>query len=865
MLGEIVFSLMKMKVLPINSILPDLRMALRQGRHAVLQAPPGAGKTTGIPPALLDEPWLAGRRIIMLEPRRLAARAAAERMASLLGERVGQTVGYRIRLDSKVGPHTRIEVVTEGILTRRIQNDPTLSGVGLVIFDEFHERSIHADLGLALCLDAQTALREDLRLLVMSATLAGGPVAALIGNAPIITGHGQSFPVETRYTPISSPSVRTGALSVQEREVVRVILTALREDAGDLLVFLPGTPEIRRTERLLKEAALGPDIIIAPLAGTLCREAQDQAVQPPPPGMRKIVLATSVAETSLTIEGVRVVIDSGCMRVARFDPRSDMTRLETVRVTRAAADQRRGRAGRTAPGICYRLWRPEDEAGFAPFNEPEIRQADMTPLALELALWGIADPGQLSWLDAPPEAAFARGRALLADLDALDGNGMITEEGRRLAAFGLHPRLAHMLRASARIGLGRLACETAALLSERDIIRDQFGPRSADLRLRLEILHALRDKTGVRFNADMPLARRILELALRLEDQLEHTLGPLASLPSAQEASPAALLDQIGLVLAFAYPDRIARRRAGTHGKYLLSGGRGAWLPETDPLSREEFLVVAELDGAVKESQIFLAVPIDVTSLEDHFAGHITIDDFSGWDDSAQAVVSRRRHVLGRLVLRETPLRSPGKETVARALLEGILSNGLEALPWTKEARVLRARIAFLQRIAPEPDAWPDVSDAGLLDSLEHWLMPFVTDMTRLTQLQNIDLKHALKTLLTREQQHRLDALAPTHIEVPSGSRIPLDYENADIPILAVRLQEMFGCTVTPVIAGGIPVMLHLLSPAGRPIQVTRDLASFWETTYASVRKDLRGRYPRHHWPDNPLEAVPTKRAKPRK
>jgi len=847
-----------MPQLPIEAILPELKAVLARGSAAVVQAPPGAGKTTYVPLALMHEEWLEGRTILMLEPRRLAARVAAARMAALIDEPVGRTVGYRIRLDSKVGPQTRIEVLTEGILTRRIQDDPVLEGVGLVIFDEFHERSLHADLGLALCLDSQAAVRRDLRIVVMSATLEGVAVAGLLGQAPVLRASGRTYAVVTRYLPPARMDVREGGFAVPERDVVRAVQAALAEHAGNVLVFLPGAPEIRRVADLLVESGLGPDTIVAPLYGMLPREAQDRAIGAPPRDKRKVVLSSALAETSLTIEGITVVIDSGLMRVPRYDLHSGLTRLQTIRVSRASADQRRGRAGRTAPGFCYRLWRIEDDARLAPFSDPEIKNADMAPLALELAQWGVSDPTSLAWLDPPPPAAFKQAIELLKELDAVDAQGRITDMGRRMAAFGLHPRLAHMLIQAERVGLGRLACRIAALLSERDILKGDASSRQADLRARLDVLYGLDGRTRHDPQAagvDAALSRRVLELARSLEKNLD---------AAGAGRHGGDNVDQAGLVLAFAYPDRIARRRQGLKGKYLLSGGRGAWLPVTDPLAGEEFIVAAEMDGHPRAARVFLAAPIDPNAIEKHFGAHIVSEDFSGWDDDAQAVSAYRRRKLGQVVLTETALSRPDRADTVRALLEGVRKGGLEVLPWSKAARALRARIAFVARISPGPHAWPDMSDEGLLSALEQWLAPSLEGMLRLNDLQALDLADVLMNRLDWEHRRRLDELAPTHIRVPSGSRIPVDYESGDDPALSVRLQELFGCATTPTVAGGIPVVLHLLSPAHRPIQVTRDLAGFWRTTYAEVRKDLRGRYPRHHWPENPLEARATSRAKPR-
>jgi ATP-dependent helicase HrpB len=824
-----------MEALPIEPVIPPLKAALRDAGAAVLQAPPGAGKTTRVPLALLDEPWLGGK-IVMLEPRRLAARAAAARMAQTLGERVGATVGYRVRMDTRVGPQTRIEVVTEGVLTRMLQSDPSLEGVGLVIFDEFHERSLHADLGLALTLQSRAVLRDDLRVLVMSATLEGGPVAALLGDAPIVTSEGRSHPVETRYLP-------RPVEGHSEPAVARTVRTALADHDGDLLVFLPGAGEIRRVEGLLADEDLGPGVRVAPLHGTLGQDAQDAAVAPSRRGERKVVLATSIAETSLTIEGVRVVVDGGWMRVPRFGPRTGMTRLETVRVTRASADQRRGRAGRVGPGVCYRLWTEGEQAALVPHGVPEILEADLAPLALELAAWGVRDPAELAWLDPPAAAAYAQARELLSQLGALDPSGIITAHGRRMAAMGLHPRLAHMALRATELGQGGLACELAALLGNRDVFRPRDGvPPDADVRLRVEALRGGRVPASV----DHDAVRRVREEAR----QLARGLGIRAGEGSAEAA---------GILLALAYPDRIAQRRQGGGGRFLLRNGRGAAFAHPQPLAEAAYVVAAELAGHGRESRVYLAAPVDLADLEAHFADQLETQETVVWDDEAGAVRARRRERLGALVLRESPLSDPDPELVTAALLEGIRARGIGALPWTRVARQLQERLVFLRHSDP---SWPDASDEGLLASLEEWLAPYLAGATSLARL---DLASILESMLAWDQRRRLDEQAPTHVEVPSGSRIPVDYSDPDAPVLAVRLQEVFGWTETPRIAGGrVPLTLHLLSPARRPVQVTRDLASFWRTTYFDVKKDLKGRYPKHYWPDDPLAATPTHRVKPR-
>jgi len=748
--------------LPIEAVLPEVRRALGRGRALVLQAPPGAGKTTCVPLALLDEPWLGAGRIVLLEPRRLAARAAAARMAALLGEAVGETVGYRIRLDSKVGPRTRIEVVTEGILTRRLQSDPALSGVGAVLFDEFHERSLHADLGLALCLEAQAALRPDLRLVAMSATLDGEPVARLMGGAPVVTGVGRAHAVETRYAE-PAPGRRF------EDHVAATARRALAEAAdGDVLVFLPGEAEIRRVLARLEECGLGPEVLLAPLFGALPRTAQDAALAPAPPGRRKVVLATAIAETSLTIEGVRVVVDGGLARAPRFDPRTGMTRLETVRVSQASADQRRGRAGRLGPGVCYRLWREAEHRLLPPFSPPEIVQADLAPLALELAAWGAADPADLAWLDPPPAAAFAQACGLLAWLGAVDEAGRIKPHGRRMAELPLHPRLAHMVLTAIPHGLGGLACDVAALLADRDVLRGP-GAREADLRTRLAALADPRGEGGV--------DRGARQRAVAAARQWRRRLG-LGTEPG----NPA----RAGAVLALAYPDRIAQRRSAA-GHYRLRNGRGAVLPPEDPLASADWLAVADLDDAGRDARIHLAAPLDRAEVDALFGDAVAAADEVWWDDAAEGVAARRRHRLGALVLRDEPLADPPPERVAAALLDLVRTRGPDALPWTPALRQWRARVMLLRTAGAPPGDWPDLSDAALLEGLDDWLGPYLHGLPRRRPWAALDLGAALRGLLSWPQQRALDEAAPTHLTVPSGSRLALDYTAPEGPVLAVK------------------------------------------------------------------------------
>jgi ATP-dependent helicase HrpB len=802
-----------MSSLPVDEALPRLKAALVAHTAAVLVAPPGAGKTTRVPLALLDAPWLGGRKIVMQEPRRLAARAAARRMAATLGEPVGETVGYRVRFDSKVGPRTRIEVVTDGLFLRMLQDDPSLEGIGCVIFDELHERGLETDLSFALVRESQTALREDLRVIAMSATLDPGPVADRLGGAPLVESAGRMFPVETRYLDREA----SGRI---EDTVASAVRGALAQEGGSALVFLPGVREIRRVEERL--SGLGATVDVAPLFGDLAPAEQDRAIAPSPPGRRKVVLATSIAETSLTIEGVRIVIDGGQMRVPRFSPRSGMTRLETVRVSQASADQRRGRAGRLEPGVCYRLWSEEAQRGLLPFTAPEILDADLAPLALELAAWGVNDAGSLPWLTPPPPASLATARALLLDLGAIEPSGAITAHGRAMVRLGQHPRLAHLVLKGRDLRQGKVAALIAAILGERDFLRE----RDVDLRHRVDI--ALGGRAP----------RLIQEAARRLTPR------------DAQNETPDSSMT--GALLALAYPDRIGRRRAATANRYLLSGGRGAVLPEGDPMSNSEFLVVAETDGAAQDARVFLAAAITAGEIEELYGERIVDEELVDWrGDNLQA---RRRRRLGALVIEDKPIARLDPEKVKGAMLARLRQRGL---PWTDELRAWRERIAFLRH---GDESWPDLSDDALLASADEWLAPFVDGAAR-----RVDFAAAVKTLVPWDRQRQVEALAPTHIEVPSGSHIPIDYANPAEPTLSVRLQEMFGLTDTPRVAGGkVPVLIHLLSPARRPVQVTRDLASFWTSGYKAVKAELKGRYPRHYWPDDPLIAEPTARAKPR-
>ncbi len=844
-----------MNSLPIDVLLPELCQALALRDEAVLEAPPGAGKTTRVPLALLTQPWLAGQSIIMLEPRRLAARAAAERLASELGEAVGETVGYRIRLDSKVGPRTRIEVVTEGILARRLQDDPALEGVGLVIFDEYHERSLDADLALALCLNGRAMFRGadsgelPLKVLLMSATLEGERLAGLLGDAPVLRSEGRMFPVDIRW----GAPWQTGEWL--EPKVLQCVLQALADESGSLLVFLPGQAEIRRVNEQLAESLAGRrDVLLCPLHGELDLSAQRAAIEPAPPGLRKVVLATNIAETSLTIDGVRVVIDAGLARVPRFDPNSGMTRLDTQRISRASATQRSGRAGRLQPGVCYRLWSQAQHEQLAAYGTAEMLQADLAGLALQLVRWGV-QPAELVWLDPPPAAAYAQALELLARLGAVDSQGKLTVHGQAMAELPTHPRIAHLLLRGQELGLGPLACDLAALLGERDILRGA----GADLHSRLALLageqRAARGAQGS--------VQRARQLARQFQGYLK------------RRSSPHAVSDPehprwLGALLAFAYPDRIAQQRRAGGAEYRLANGRAALFAEADGLMKHSWLVVADLGSrqGQREERIYLAAELEPQLFEGVLAEQVSNLEVLDWDEREGALRAERQRKVGELVLSREALTGLDAQQRSRAMLGLVRRKGLALLPWTPELRQWQARVALLRTLdlaSKDVSEWPDVSDATLLATLENWLQPYLDNVTRLSHFANLDLPSLLLNLLPWPLPQRLDELAPRSVQVPSGSRISLDYSEQP-PVLAVRLQELFGLADTPRIAGGRQVVkLHLLSPARRPVQVTQDLANFWRSTYAEVKKDLKGRYPKHYWPDDPLIAEPTARAKPRK
>jgi len=842
--------------LPIDAALPRLTAALRASNAAVLVAPPGAGKTTRVPLVLCDEPWANDKKILVLEPRRLAARAAAARMASTLGEQVGDIVGLRVRFGSKVSKRTRIEVITEGVFTRLVLDDPSLEGVAAVLFDEFHERSLDADLGLALARDVQQGLRDDLKILVMSATLDGARVAALLGGASVVESEGRAFPVETRYLG-RDPRARI------ENQVAEATLRALRAEQGSLLVFLPGAAEIRHTETLLKERVADKSVDIVALFGALDAREQDRAISPAPAGRRKVVLATSIAETSLTIEGVRVVIDSGLSRVPRYEPDVGLTRLETVRVSRAAADQRRGRAGRTEPGVCYRLWDEPQTGSLEPYTRPEILSADLSSFVLDLAQWGASDPGKLAFLDPPPQAALSEAKALLTELGVIDAQGRITDEGRKLRALPLPPRLARMVVDAATEGAGDLAAMIAAVLTERGL-----GGDDPDLRHRLDQLHRDRSRRAEDARA---MVKRWAQIAT---PQAQPTPCPVYRGGVGRGAPPGELRsstppasgggeESVGAILALAYPDRIAKNRGGSSGSFLLANGRGGAVDAASPLAHEPFLAVAELAGSATASRIILAAPIALDEIEARFAGKIEDRETVTFNAASASLRARRSRRLDALVLSEQIKAVEPSADSARLLAEGIAALGIGKLPWSKAQLQLRDRVQFLRKA--EGEEWPDLADDALARAAADWLAPFLSSKTALAQIGADDLSAALDALLLWSLRKRLDAEAPTHFTAPTGSTVPIDYNAEQGPTVSIRVQELFGLANHPSIAGGrVPLVIELLSPAHRPVQVTRDLPGFWRGSYKDVKTDLRGRYPKHPWPDDPLHAPATRRAKRR-
>ncbi|MCR6502947.1 ATP-dependent helicase HrpB [Shinella sp. CPCC 101442] len=810
--------------LPITDVLPDLGAALSAGARAVLSAPPGAGKTTLVPLYLLDQAWRGDGKIILLEPRRLAARAAAGRMASLLGEKVGETVGYRMRLDNRVSSRTRIEVVTEGVFARMILDDPELSGVSAVLFDEFHERSLDADFGLALALDVQAALREDLRIVVMSATLDVDRLCALLDHPPAIVSAGRSYPVETRYQ--DRP---TGERI--EDSMVRAITEAHRGEAGSILAFLPGQAEVTRTAERL-EGRFGPETTVVPLYGNLSQKEQDAAIRPALAGTRKIVLATSIAETSITIDGVRIVIDSGLQRLPVFEAATGITRLETVRVSRASADQRAGRAGRTEPGIAIRLWHAGQTAALPAFTPPQILSSDLSGLVLDLAHWGVTDPAALRFVDQPPAAAMEEARNLLRLLGALDADGALTPAGKRIRALALPPRLAAMILNAARDGEQAAAARLAVLLTEQGL-----GGSGIDME---ERLRRFANERGERADAARRLAQRMAE--------------GFGTAKAATASTPGALL-------LHAFPDRIALQRGG-RGRFVMANGRGGELPETERLAGADMIVVADLTGQAGRQRILAAAEIDRATVEAELADKIVREDQCVFDRANRQVRARRVVRLGAMILEETPLKRPSGPKAAQALADGVRQLGIQVLPFSREAAQLRDRIGFLHRSIGVP--WPDTADDALLADLDTWFVPFQENTRGIDDISAASLHDGLMALVPYDMQRDIGKLVPTHFEAPTGQRHPIRYDG-DEPVLAIRVQELFGLKQHPSVAGGrLPLLLELVSPAHRPIQTTRDLPGFWAGSWRDVRADMRGRYPKHPWPEDPAEAMPTTRVKPR-
>lgn len=823
---------------PIHSILQDIRETLATNQSVVLSADPGSGKTTIVPLTLLDEPWLAGKKIIMLAPRRLAARMAAKRMSDLANDALGGTVGYRIRFDKKVSRNSRIEVVTEGIFIRMIQNNPELPNVGLVIFDEFHLRSIQSDLALALCMDI-LELREDLKVMVMSATMDSSRVAAILNKAAVIKGEGSCFPVITHYMARSSSDYLLP-------RVVKAIHHSLTQDSGDILVFLPGAGEIKAVQRKITT-----DVLCLPLYGNLPQKQQDLIFASS--NKRRVILATPIAETSLTIEGVSIVIDSGLMKVPQFSPATGLTSLHTVPISKASAEQRTGRAGRLGPGICHRMWLENEHHSRPDFLAPEIIGADLAPLLLELLHWGVSDPSELKWLDPPREGSVKQARTLLTQLGAIDTKGMLTNIGKQIASLPLHPRLAVMLLHGHKQGHGVLACRLAALLQNRDLFRGKRDHQSADIEDRLDILKVFEEEgaaTVLARGADPSLCSRILREA----GQYQRILKVNDRKPVPEE------FRESGNLLAIAYPDRIAMKKPGSK-QHILASGRGVLLPEGDHLHQADFLVAANVDGGTKHGRIFLGAALskeNITKRHDHL---LTRVERIQWKNPKVESVSTL--CLGSLVISTKPLSTPDPERIRDCLLEGIEQNGIECLNWQKKSRELQARIEAAHAI--DPSQWPDVSNEALLQDFS-WLIPYLDSIKSLKQLRKLDIYSILLSLLPWKKQQDLDKLLPTHYQAPSGSNIKLQYLPGESPVLGVRLQEMFGATETPTFYNGkLPVLIHLLSPARRPVQVTSDLASFWKNTYPAVKKELAGRYPKHYWPEDPLVAQATARCKARK
>ena len=840
--------------LPVDRLIPDLKLFLGQQGVAVLTAEPGAGKTTRIPLALRYEKWLGNKRIIMLEPRRVAAISAARFMAASLGEQVGQTVGYRVALDSKVSQHTVIEVVTEGILTAMIQHDPSLEEVGLIIFDEFHERNLHADLGLALAIESRSILREDLRIVVMSATMNPNPVANLLGDAPILSSAGRTYPVDTYYVAGESIfNMYQRPYSYWAQKVSLTIREALQQHEGNILVFLPGIREIRAVYRecISRIERTQSKIEIVILHGGMSASEQDQVLSSSAVHTRKVVLSTSLAESSITINGIRIVIDSGLMRIPVFSARTGMQHLATERVSQDSADQRRGRAGRQDKGICYRMWSTEEQSYLSPTRSPEVMQSDLTSMALQIALWG-TDVNELSWLDQPPKAAYEQACQLLIHLEALDEQKGITAHGRELSKLRVHPRLAHMIVKAIPLGIVKQACDLAALLQERDIL--SFNEAGADLEHRVQALHG-----NTSYTVDQGVIQRIREWSRRFEQQAR-TVNVDINNPVSDVSSSNSYT---GLLLSLAYPDRIAQNRG--NGTFLLRMGRGAsWnrnLARSEYLATASYLVAAELEDTGTDSMIRLAAVISEAHIRQVHQSHIQSVSHIHYDEESERISAHINTCLGSIILQSVSDPKSSLEKIQVAMIEAIRRKGLDTLNWTKIAVQWRERISFMHHFQAD---YPAMDDQTLLIEMDEWLLPYIEGIRRFSELRKLNVTELLTQRLSWEQRQAIDRLAPTHIEVPSGSRIPVNYHDPLRPFIAVRLQELFGCLTTPMIGYHTPLTIHLLSPAGRPVQVTNDLKSFWQEAYFEIKKDLKGRYPKHYWPENPLTAEPTHRAKPR-
>ncbi len=850
--------------LPVEQSIGDIQKGLESNSCAILKAPPGAGKTTRVPLALLNEPWLENKKILLLEPRRLAAVSCASHMSGLFNESVGQTIGYRIRMDKKTGPNTRIEVITQGIFVRMIQNDPSLEGIGLVIFDEFHERNLQNDLGFALCMDAMGGYCDDLRVLVMSATMETGNVSDVMNQAPVIISEGKSYPVATVYHPVQD---RKNQPVPVERAVLNGIRTVLKQTDKDVLVFLPGVGEIRRV--LASLDGLDDAIQVLPLYGNLTTKEQARVFAPSKSGYQKIVLTTSIAETSITIDGIGVVIDSGLMRLPRFCAQTGMSRLETLRVSKASADQRRGRAGRTAEGICYRLWSEYDHQLLAPFTQPEILNVDLAGLVLELAAWGVSDMEQLKWLDLPDEKMLDQARSLLIMLGGLDHQGRITHHGEQMVGLGLHPRLAQIVIQGAQKGFARLASLIASLLGERDILHFENSLPDPDVGLRLEVLHTLMLKNRIweqGFKIKKALARRIIQAALKIEKSI---VVAFKDKPTKKNREMAFHVDMAGDLLALGFPDRIAKKRDSAKHTYLMANGKGAYFSQVNSLSNNRYIVAIQLDGDKKNARIFLAAPYSISALNGSFKDELKTLQVQEWNKKQTCVQAKEQIFYKKILVQEKRLSEIDPYKACDILLEQIRQSGIDILPWTKKLLSFKERAVFLKQTG-RFNQLPDLSDEHLESTLDQWLKPFVQGCNSFKQLKRMDLEGAVFSLFNWEEKQIVKSNAPTHIVVPSGSKKPLKYTGQNIllesPVLEVRLQEMFSLPQTPKIAGNtIAVTLHLLSPAGRPVQITNDLNSFWENTYAQVKKDLMGRYPKHYWPDDPMTAIPTSRVRPQK